>query len=146
MWMNGINGNPCCHLLLKDRILKHWPSDWLCQCVFWRSYWLGLWEVNSIFTIWPNWQSTDTTPPYYGLWDISYKNIHTTIENAWMMYLWKSDIQEITIYRCVFLEIDYRLKEQLTVIYLFVPTSLWKKSKAEIPVSGYDWCWSSHPH
>lgn len=28
IWMNGINGNPCCHLLLKDRILKH-VTEWL---------------------------------------------------------------------------------------------------------------------
>lgn len=28
IWMSGINGNPCCHLLLKDRILKH-VTEWL---------------------------------------------------------------------------------------------------------------------
>lgn len=28
IWMNGINGNPCCHLLLKDGILKH-VTEWL---------------------------------------------------------------------------------------------------------------------
>lgn len=28
IWMNGINGNPCCHLLLKDGILKQ-ATEWL---------------------------------------------------------------------------------------------------------------------
>lgn len=32
IWMDGINTNPCCHLLLKDRIFK--TCDWFCRSVF----------------------------------------------------------------------------------------------------------------